>query len=121
MSKRQSFLYGFFIGGIVAGAAAILSNPMKSKDIKTRVCQNIRNLENVLGELKNEGVSLKQQIAQSAKESMEIFKEVAQDLNKSFQTWQMEIEPNKKELEKKVKEIEEKLKELEKSSNKQEP
>ena len=42
-----------------------------------------------------------------------IAKEVAADVNRSIQAWQMEIDPNKKNLELHVKEIKDKLTKLE--------
>lgn len=113
MSRGKSFLYGFFVGGVVAGAAALITAQARNGNVLKKTRCNLHKLENIFGDLKSDGKSLKKQIAQSAKEGLQIAKEVAADVNRSIQAWQMEIDPNKKNLELHVKEIKDKLTELE--------
>ncbi|WP_243291458.1 YtxH domain-containing protein [Bacillus sp. FJAT-47783] len=115
MANNKSFFLGFMIGGIISGAAVLLSTPSSGKDVRNRVQQGRKRLDDLLQELRKEGSHLKEQITDSAKESISIVKDVTTDINKSIQAWKKDIEPHTKEIQHELKEIEAKMKELEQS------
>lgn len=115
MSRSKSFFLGMLVGGAIGGAIALFSSPSSGKELRDRIQLNRQKLDDLLNELKTEGTHLKQQLVSTAKESIEVVREVTSDLNRSIQSWKNDIEPHKQALQQELKEIEEKIKELEES------
>ncbi|WP_044893214.1 YtxH domain-containing protein [Bacillus alveayuensis] len=115
MSRSKSFLLGMVVGGAISGVVSLLSTPSSGKELRNRLNENYKKINDLLTELKNEGSSLKEQITNCAKESIHVVKEVSSDLNQSILAWKKEIEPHKQEIKRELHEIEEKIKELENS------
>ncbi|MFC0272061.1 YtxH domain-containing protein [Metabacillus herbersteinensis] len=113
MSNNKSLMYGLLVGGLVGSMATLLSAPSSGRDLRGQIRFNRQRLEETVNQLKSEGVSLKDQVVQTAKESAGVIKEVSADLQNSIKQWQMEIEPHKNDLQKEIEEIELKIKQLE--------
>jgi len=115
MSRGKSFFLGMLVGGAIGSAVVLLTSPSSGKELRDRIQLNRQKLDDLLNELKTEGSHLKEQITNTAKESIEIVKEVTSDLNKSIQVWKKDIDPHKQAIQQELKEIEAKIKELEES------
>ncbi|ALC80615.1 MULTISPECIES: YtxH domain-containing protein [Bacillus] len=118
MANNRSLLAGLVVGGIVGGAAVLFSAPTSGKELRGQLKSNCGKLEETVQKLKNDGSSLTEQIVTTAKEGIEVVKEVSGELQNSIKTWREEIKPHQQDLQKELAEIEEKIKQLEKNLQK---
>ena len=115
MASGRSLLTGLFVGGLLGGAAVLLTTPSSGRDVRGKVKDGYDKFEDTLTKLKRDGQALKEQIVETATESAEVIKEVGSELQTSIQQWREEIKPHQQDLQKEIQEIEEKLKQLEKT------
>lgn len=113
MSNNKSLCIGLLFGGLIGGVAALLATPTSGRELREQIKTNCQKLDDTISHLKTESISLKDQMIKTAKDSVDVIKEVSSDLQKSIKQWQHEIEPHKENLQNELKEIEEKIKQLE--------
>ncbi|MEC1900552.1 YtxH domain-containing protein [Bacillus atrophaeus] len=115
MANGRSLLTGLFVGGIIGGAAVLLSAPSSGKELRGKIKSNCESFEETIKRLKTDGMALKDQLVRAAKESADVIKDVSGELQTSFKKWQEEIKPHQQDLQKEIADIEEKIKQLEKT------
>ncbi|QJC95533.1 putative membrane protein YhaH [Bacillus mojavensis] len=115
MADGRSLLTGLFVGGIIGGAAVLLSAPSSGKQLREKIKTNCDSFEETIKRLKSDGVTLKDQLVKAAKESADVIKDVSGELQTSIKKWQEEIKPHQQDLQKEIADIEEKIKQLEKT------
>lgn len=115
MASGRSLLTGLFVGGLLGGAAVLLTAPSSGREVREKMKDSYDKFEDTLTRLKRDGQALKEQIVETAKESAGVIKEVGTELQASIQQWREEIKPHQQDLQKEIQEIEEKLKQLEKT------
>ncbi|ABS73388.1 MULTISPECIES: YtxH domain-containing protein [Bacillus] len=115
MADGRSLLTGLFVGGLIGGAAVLLSAPSSGKELRGKIKANCNSIEDTIKRLKKDGMALKDQLVQTAKESAEVIKDVGGELQTSIKRWQEEIKPHQQDLQKEIADIEEKIRQLEKT------
>ncbi|AKL83739.1 gas vesicle protein [Bacillus atrophaeus] len=115
MANGRSLLTGLFVGGIIGGAAVLLSAPSSGKELRGKIKSNCESFEETIKRLKTDGMALKDQLVRAAKESADVIKDVSGELQTSIKKWQEEIKPHQQDLQKEIADIEEKIKQLEKT------
>ncbi|MGY4670894.1 gas vesicle protein [Bacillus subtilis] len=115
MASGRSLLTGLFVGGIIGGAAVLLTAPSSGKQLREKMKTNYDSFEETIKRLKSDGLSLKDQLIKAAKESTDVIKDVGGELQTSIKKWQEEIKPHQQDLQKEIADIEEKIRQLEKT------
>ncbi|WP_226038027.1 YtxH domain-containing protein [Aquibacillus saliphilus] len=120
MANGKSLLLGLIIGGVVGGATTLLSAPTSGKELRNQAKSRGEGLVHSFDKLKNEGIHLTDQIAQTSKEGVSLIKDLSSDMKQSIESWKQTIEPHQKNIQKYLAQIEKSLKELEESTSKRE-
>ena len=115
MASGRSLLTGLFVGGIIGGAAVLLTAPSSGKQLREKMKTNYDSFEETIKRLKSDGLALKDQLIKAAKESTDVIKVVGGELQTSIKKWQEEIKPHQQDLQKEIADIEEKIRQLEKT------
>ncbi|CAN2252616.1 YtxH domain-containing protein [Bacillus vallismortis] len=115
MADGRSLLTGLFVGGIIGGAAVLLTAPSSGAQLREKMKTNYDSFEETIKRLKSDGLALKDQLIKAAKESTDVIKDVSGELQTSIKKWQEEIKPHQQDLQKEIADIEEKIKQLEKT------
>ncbi|MED3602737.1 YtxH domain-containing protein [Bacillus subtilis] len=115
MASGRSLLTGLFVGGIIGGAAVLLTAPSSGKQLREKMKTNYDSFEETIKRLKSDGLALKDQLIKVAKESTDVIKDVGGELQTSIKKWQEEIKPHQQDLQKEIADIEEKIRQLEKT------
>lgn len=115
MASGRSLLTGLFVGGIIGGAAVLLTAPSSGKQLREKMKTNYDSFEETIKRLKSDGLALKDQLIKAAKESTDVIKDVGGELQTSIKKWQEEINPHQQDLQKEIADIEEKIRQLEKT------
>lgn len=109
MASGRSLLTGLFVGGIIGGAAVLLTAPSSGKQLREKMKTNYDSFEETIKRLKSDGLALKDQLIKAAKESTDVIKDVGGELQTSIKKWQEEIKPHQQDLQKEIADIEEKI------------
>ncbi|TWH26760.1 gas vesicle protein [Bacillus subtilis J22] len=115
MASGRSLLTGLFVGGIIGGAAVLLTAPSSGKQLREKMKTNYDSFDETIKRLKSDGLALKDQLIKAAKESTDVIKDVGGELQTSIKKWQEEIKPHQQDLQKEIADIEEKIRQLEKT------
>lgn len=118
MAKGKSLLIGFITGGIVAGAATLLTAPRSGEQLRKNARTCGEQVIHSLHHLKEEGMAFKEQVEKTSKESAVIIKDFSEDLKRSIDQWKKEIEPHKQKIQEELRKIEKTMDELEQSTKK---
>lgn len=102
MASGRSLLTGLFVGGIIGGAAVLLTAPSSGKQLREKMKTNYDSFEETIKRLKSDGLALKDQLIKAAKESTDVIKDVGGELQTSIKKWQEEIKPHQQDLQKKL-------------------
>lgn len=113
MSKGKSLVLGLLIGGTVSAAVTLLTTPESGSALRGRVRDQGAELKNLLFNLKEEGMRLKQQISETSQEGAVLFKELTEDIRKSVEDWKKTVEPHQESIYQSLEQIETSIKELE--------
>lgn len=84
MADGRSLLTGLFVGGIIGGAAVLLSAPSSGKQLREKMKTNYDSFEETIKRLKSDGLALKDQLIKAAKESTDVIKDVSGELQTSI-------------------------------------
>ncbi|MGM8366320.1 YtxH domain-containing protein [Virgibacillus sp. W0181] len=117
MSRSQSLLLGFIIGGTVSAAATLLSTPSSGKDLRGRVKEQSQEWKDMLDNLFQDVLRLKDQIAKTSKEGAALINELTQEMKSSIEEWKVAIEPNQENIREYLEQIESSIKDLEQKIN----
>jgi|GEM_PF-464632 len=113
MLNGKSLTLGFIVGGIAGAAYTLLSAPSSGRQFREGARLKSENLKNTVLSLREDGMQLKDQIAQTSKEGADLIKELSEDVKTSIESWKKTVEPHQKNIQKYLEQIEESLKELE--------
>lgn len=113
MAKGKALLYGFIIGGVVSASATLLSAPYSGRELRDRARHQGAEWKGMLENLKNDGLRLKRQIAETSKEGAAMMKELTQEMKLSVQDWKKIVEPHQENIFQYLEQIESSLKDLE--------
>ncbi|SFA79967.1 MULTISPECIES: YtxH domain-containing protein [unclassified Bacillus (in: firmicutes)] len=111
--KPKQFIYGFLVGGVVAGVSTLLSTKSSGKETRASLIANKDLWSKHLLELKDNLVELKNSSVSASKEGKAHISQFVQDVNVSLAEWKSEIEPHQLELQKEIAQIEESIQQLE--------
>lgn len=111
--KPKQFIYGFLIGGVVAGVSTLLSTKTSGKETRASFIENKDLWSKQLLELKDNLMDLKNASVSATKEGKVHISQFVQELNDSLTEWKSEIEPHQLELQKEIAQIEESIQQLE--------
>ncbi|MDQ0232309.1 YtxH domain-containing protein [Metabacillus malikii] len=115
MSNGKSLMYGLLVGGLLGGLATLLVTPSSGKQVRAQLQNNRNKISHSVHQVRNDSLSLKNQLVESFKDNSKVIKEVSTDFKKSLGHFKEDIEPHKTQLQKEIKEVERKLKQLEQS------
>lgn len=87
MASGRSLLTGLFVGGIIGGAAVLLTAPSSGKQLREKMKTNYDSFEETIKRLKSDGLALKDQLIKAAKESTDVIKDVGGELQTSIKKW----------------------------------
>lgn len=120
MSRSKSLLLGFIIGGTVSAAATLLSTPASGRDLRDRVKEQSIEWKEMLDNLFQDIVKLKDQIAKTSKEGVALINDLTQEMRSSIEEWKIAIEPNQENIKEYLEQIESSIKDLEQKLNEKE-
>lgn len=121
MSKGKFMVIGFFVGGTISAATALLTTPVSGREVRIKLKSQGTELASIVEDLVEDGMRLKNQIAKTSKEGVTVITELTEDIKVAVEEWKESISPNQKNIEKYLEQIEASIKELEEkvsSSNK---
>lgn len=120
MSRSKSLLLGFIIGGTVSAAATLLSTPSSGRDLRDRVKEQSLEWKEMLDNLFQDIMNLKDQIAKTSKEGVALINDLTQEMRSSIEEWKIAIEPNQENIKEYLEQIEASIKDLEQKINEKE-
>lgn len=113
MSKGKYVVIGFFVGGTISAATALLTTPASERDVRVKLKTQGTELVSLVEDLVEDGMRLKDQIAKTSKEGITAVSELTEDIKVAVEDWKESINPNQKNIEKYLGQIEASIKELE--------
>lgn len=113
--KVKSILYGFVIGGVSAGIAAIFSAPLSGKETRYYLKKNKDDIMTEVLEIKLDLVNMKNSITTLTKEGKEGILSFIQEVKVLIETWKNEVRPHQEQIKNEIEIIQEKIQELEAS------
>ena len=119
MSRGNSFLLGFVIGGTVSAVATLLSTPTSGKELRGQVKQQGLEWKEMADNLLQDAIRLKDQIAKTSKEGVAIINNLTVEMKKSIEEWKSTVEPHQENIHDYLEQIQASLKDLEEKVNKQ--
>ncbi|PKR78277.1 hypothetical protein CEY16_00525 [Halalkalibacillus sediminis] len=113
MPSGKSLLLGALVGGVVSASVSLLTTPSSGAELRTKVKDQSERLRDIMQELQENGLDLKNQLTQTSKEGAALLKDLSQDIKTSIESWKETIEPHQENLQEHLRQIEESLKDLE--------
>jgi gas vesicle protein len=113
MANTKSLILGILVGGTVSVAATLLSTPESGRDMRGRVKTQSEELKNLLYDLKDNGLQLKDQLRKTSRDSALLVKNLTEEMKKSVEEWKTTVEPHQDSIYEYLEQIETSLKELE--------
>lgn len=111
--KVKSLLLGVFVGGTVSAAATLLSTPSSGKELRTNLKTQTNEWKDMISQLAQDSVLLKDQIAETSKEGTALIKNLTKEMKKSVEEWKVAVEPHQENIHDYLEQIEVSLKDLE--------
>ena len=119
MSRGNSFLLGFMIGGVASAVATLLSTPTSGKELRGQVKQQSREWKEMADNLMQDAIRIKDQIAKTSKEGVALINNLTVEMKKSIEEWKSTVEPHQENIHEYLEQIQASLKDLEEKVNKQ--
>jgi|SRR5690625_366505 len=113
MSRGKSLLLGFLVGGTISAAATLLSTPTSGRELREQIKVQSKEWKETIDDLIQDGLKLKDQIAQTSKEGIALVNELTQEMKSSVEEWKAAVEPHQENIHEYLEQIEMSLKELE--------
>ncbi|HLR15948.1 MAG TPA: YtxH domain-containing protein [Bacillota bacterium] len=111
--KVKSLVLGFVVGGTVSAAATLLAAPSSGKELRTNLKTQTNEWKEMISQLAQDSVLLKDQIAETSKEGTALIKNLTKEMKKSVEEWKVAVEPHQENIHDYLEQIEVSLKELE--------
>lgn len=118
MSKSKSLVLGFFIGGTIGAATTLLTAPSSGQELRGRVKKHSLEWKEMAESLIQDGLRLKDQIAETSKEGVTLINNLTTELKSSVEEWKEVVEPHQDNIHEYLEQIQLSLKELEEKVNK---
>ncbi|GGE44459.1 hypothetical protein GCM10011391_24080 [Pullulanibacillus camelliae] len=106
MSKMKSYIVGFAVGSVVAGATVLLNAPKSGKDLRRDLKETINDANTSLGDVKSAALSLKNNVSDIVSKSLPTVKNTMIEVKSLVDAWQQDIQPNINKISKDIKKIE---------------
>lgn len=119
MSRGNSLLLGFVVGGAVSAVVTLLSTPTSGKELRGQVKQQSLEWKEVADNLIQDALRLKDQIAKTSKEGVALINNLTQEMKQSIEEWKLTVEPHQENIHEYLEQIQASLKDLEEKVNKQ--
>jgi len=113
MSRGKSLALGIVVGGAVSVAATLLSTPESGRAMRGRVKDQSLELKNLLYDLKENGLQLKDQLRKTSRDGALLVKDLTDEMKKSVEEWKETVEPHQENIYQYLEQIESSLKDLE--------
>lgn len=113
MSKTRSFLLGFVVGGAISATVTLLSAPSSGRDLRQKIAQQSSEWKQIIDEMIQKGLNLKDQIARTSKEGVSLINELTTEMKKSIDEWKMAIEPHQESIHEYLEQLEASIRDLE--------
>ncbi|GAB3790167.1 YtxH domain-containing protein [Virgibacillus kimchii] len=113
MANGKSLLLGFLVGGTVTVAATLLTTPASGRDMRNRVKDQGAEWKSLVGNLKEDGERLKEQLFKTSQEGSILIKDLTQEMKKTVMDWKETVEPHQENIHNYLAQIESSLKDLE--------
>lgn len=113
MSNGKYIILGFVIGGTISAATTLLTTPTSGKDVRNRVMEQGLEWKNIVDDIIQDTLRLKDQLAKTSKEGVALINELTQDMKTSVDEWKNAIEPHQENIYEYLEQIESSIKELE--------
>src|SRR5690625_1571171 len=113
MSRGKSLVLGFLVGGTISATAALLSTPISGRDLRGRIKEQSIEWKETLDDLLQDGLRLKNQIAETSLEGVALVNELTQEMKESVEEWKETVEPHQENIHEYLEQIETSLKALE--------
>lgn len=111
--KVKSLVLGFVVGGTVSAAATLLTTPSSGKELRTNLKTQTNEWKEMISQLAQDSVLLKNQIAETSKEGTALIKNLTKEMKKSVEEWKVAVEPHQENIHDYLEQIEVSLKDLE--------
>lgn len=121
MGKIKSFIAGFTVGSLAAGAAILLSTPKSGAERRREIKETGMWAKQAIGQIKTDSMALKNDIVTVSKQAVPTIKEGARGFKTSIDEWKRDIEPNIESLQNKIQALNDELDKLEEDTNNQPP
>jgi gas vesicle protein len=117
MANGKSLFLGVLFGTLIGATATLLTTPASGQEIRRRAKEQSTKWKDMIIELANNSVSIKDHFTKTTKEGAVILRELSQDVKSSIDNWKKNIEPHQKNIQEHLQHVEESLKELEAKLN----
>lgn len=74
MADGRSLLTGLFVGGLIGGAAVLLSAPSSGKELRGKIKENCNSIEDTIKRLKKDGMALTTSLSKRRKKAQKSLK-----------------------------------------------
>lgn len=119
MAKGKSILLGLVVGGVIGAGATLLSTPKSGKDLRLRVQNRGLEWKEMLQNIKNDSMRLKEKIVETSKEGATMITQLTKEMKESIKEWKGAVEPHQENIQQYLEQIETSLKDLENKVSKQ--
>lgn len=116
MGKMKAFFTGVVFGGLAAGSAVLLTNPKSGEEWRREAGTRGRQAKEALGQIKIDGLSLKDDVLTATRQSIPAIKEGAKGIMASIDQWKQETEPDIHNLQNQIQELNEQIDKLQKET-----
>lgn len=113
MSKGRALLLGFIVGGTVSAVATLLTAPSSGRELRGRVKEQSLEWKEIVDDIIQEGLRLKDQLAKTSKEGAALINELTQEMKSSIEEWKVAVEPHQENIHDYLEQIESTIKDLE--------
>lgn len=113
MSRTNSFLLGFLLGGLASATATLLTAPTSGKKLRDNIVEQSLEWKEMGDDLLQDAINLKDQIADTSKEGVSLIKNLTKELKLSMEEWKGAIEPHQDNIQEYLEQIELSIKALE--------
>lgn len=113
MARGKSLLLGLLIGSTIGAVTTLLTTPSSGKEMRAQLKHQTEKWKDMAESLLEDSLRLKEQIAETSKESIVAIQQYIKDMTNSVQDWQVAVEPHQENIQEYLAQIESSLKELE--------
>lgn len=113
MSKGKSIALGLLVGGAAGAVVSLLTTPSSGKELRSQIFAQVNEWKETIDSIIEDGLTLKNQIAQTSKEGAALISELTQEMKTSVREWKSAVEPSQDNIHTYLEEIETSIKELE--------